>query len=108
MPPITDSWGNSGGLQERQEPVRRAATGEIEACGRRVCQFTDMISADPKPTLYFLHTVLPHWPFVYLPSRPRWALRDPPLDGYKEGHWLPSLAPLGGAQRDLLPLRDAG
>ena len=104
LPPISDSWGNFGGHQQREEPVRRNASGQIEACGRRVCQFTDMISGDPKPTLYFLHTVLPHWPFVYLPSGRRWALDDRPLDGYKEGHWLTSWAALEGEQRYLLQL----
>ena len=104
LPPISDSWGNFGGHQQSEEPVRRNASGQIEACGRRVCQFTDMISADPKPTLYFLHTVLPHWPFVYLPSGRRWALDDRPLDGYKEGHWLTSWAALEGEQRYLLQL----
>ncbi|TML58186.1 MAG: hypothetical protein E6G22_14545 [Actinobacteria bacterium] len=104
LPPISDSWGNFGGHQQREEPVRRTASGQIEACGRRVCQFTDMISGDPKPTLYFLHTVLPHWPFVYLPSGRRWALDDRPLDGYKEGHWLTSWAALEGEQRYLLQL----
>jgi hypothetical protein len=63
-----------------------------------------MISNDPRPTLYFLHTVLPHWPFVYLPSGRRWALDDRPLDGYKEGHWLTSWAALEGEQRYLLQL----
>lgn len=104
LPPISDSWGNFGGHQAREEPVRRTASGQIEACGRRVCQFTDMISNDPRPTLYFLHTVLPHWPFVYLPSGRRWALDDRPLDGYKEGHWLTSWAALEGEQRYLLQL----
>ena len=104
LPPISDSWGNFGSHQEREEPVRRTASGQIEACGRRVCQFTDLISADRRPTLYFLHTVLPHWPFVYLPSGRRWALDDRPLDGYKEGHWLTSWAALEGEQRYLLQL----
>jgi hypothetical protein len=103
LPPISDSWGNFGSHQQREEPVRRTASGEIEACGRRVCQFTDLIS-DRRPTLYFLHTVLPHWPFVYLPSGRRWALDDRPLDGYKEGHWLTSWAALEGEQRYLLQL----
>ena len=48
--------------------------------------------------------MLPHWPFVYLPSGRRWALDDRPLDGYKEGHWLTSWAALEGEQRYLLQL----
>ena len=104
LPAISDTWGNFGGRHEAKEPVRRTASGEIEACGRRVCDFTDLITADRRPTLYFLHTVLPHWPFVYLPSGRRWALDERPLDGYKEGHWLTKWAALEGEQRYLLQL----
>ena len=33
LPPISDSWGNFGGHQQREEPVRRTASGQIEPCG---------------------------------------------------------------------------
>jgi hypothetical protein len=104
LPAISDTWGNFGGHQERKEVVRRTASGKIEPCGRHVCDFTDLITAGTKPTLYFLHTVLPHWPFVYLPSGRRWALDERPLDSYKEGHWLTSWGALEGEQRYFLQL----
>jgi Sulfatase len=105
VPPISDTWGNFGGhTQEQEEPARRTASGKLEPCGRRVCEFADLITADRTPTLYFYHSVLPHWPFVYLPSGHRWTLAARPLDAYKEGHWLQEWPALQGQQRYLLQL----
>ena len=105
VPPISDTWGNFGGqAQAAEEPARRTASGKLEPCGRRVCDFADLITADRTPTLYFYHSVLPHWPFVYLPSGHRWTLAARPLDAYKEGHWLAEWPALQGQQRYLLQL----
>lgn len=105
LPPISDSWGNFGGRARRkEEPVRRTASGQIEPCARSVCRFTDGLSSDSEPTLYFLHTALPHWPYFYLPSGRRNAVEARPLGGYKEGHWLATWPALQGKQRYLLQL----
>jgi hypothetical protein len=105
LPPISDSWGNFGGqARRREEPVRRTASGQIEPCARSVCRFTDGLSSDVEPTLYFLHTALPHWPYFYLPSGRRNAVEARPLGGYKEGHWLATWPALQGEQRYLLQL----
>jgi len=42
----------------------------LEANGReeRLARFTRSISASARPTLYFKHVLLPHLPWVYLPS----------------------------------------
>jgi hypothetical protein len=105
LPPISDSWGNFGGRARRvEEPVRRTASGQIEPCARSVCRFTDRLSSDAEPTLYFLHTALPHWPYFYLPSGRRNAVEARPLGGYKEGHWLATWPALQGKQRYLLQL----
>ena len=106
LPPISETWGNFGAHtgEEKEEPTRRTSSGKLEPCGRRVCEFADLISRDRKPTLYYFHTVLPHWPFVYLPSGRRWTLSARPLDAYKEGHWLSAWTALQGEQRYLLQL----
>jgi sulfatase-like protein len=106
LPPISETWGNFGAHtgEEKEEPARRTSSGKLEPCGRRVCEFADLISRDRKPTLYYFHTVLPHWPFVYLPSGRRWTLSARPLDAYKEGHWLSDWTALQGEQRYLLQL----
>jgi hypothetical protein len=103
IPPISDAWGDFGGQAEHEEPVHRSASGEIEACGRNVCQFTDLISADRKPTFYFLHTSLPHVPYVYLPSGRRYAVDLRPLHGLENG-FTTDWAALQGQQRYLLQL----
>jgi hypothetical protein len=80
LPAISDSWGDFGG-HERAEPVRRSESGGVEACGRNVCAFTRLLGADRRPTLYFLHSLLPHTPYVYLPSGRRYAVDPRPLRG---------------------------
>ena len=105
LPPISDSWGNFGGkAQAKEEPVRRSASGQIEPCARSVCRLTDELSSDAEPTLYFLHTALPHWPYFYLPSGRRDDVQERPLGGYKNGHWLATWPALQGKQRYMLQL----
>jgi hypothetical protein len=105
LPPISDSWGNFGGnAKQEEERVRRTASGQIEPCARSVCRFTDELSSDQEPTLYFLHTALPHWPYFYLPSGRRNDVQARPLGGYKNGHWLATWPAVQGKQRYMLQL----
>lgn len=105
LPSISDTWG-SFGRSESTEPVRRRDSGRIQACGRGVCTFTDLISAERTPTLYFLHTELPHWPWVHLPSGRRWTLDERPIHGFdtSKGYWAADWPALQGEQRYLLQL----
>ena len=65
VPAIDESWGNFG-RHERERTVRRGA--QVLPCARNVCEFTKLIDGSRRPTLYFLHTLLPHIPYEYLPS----------------------------------------
>jgi hypothetical protein len=67
----------------------------------RVQSFLDGIE-DDRPALHYLHILLPHTPFRYLPSGARYAGPDPDL-GRDEDQWMdePWLADLG-RQRHLL------
>ena len=103
VPPIDDAWGNFGQDEpEREEPVRRTPSGEIEACGRNICRFADLISADRRPTLYFVDSLLPHVPYVYLPSGRRYTVDARILRGIDNGLWLEPWPALQGYQRYLL------
>jgi Sulfatase len=105
LPSISDTWGGFG-RSESKEPVRQTDSGRIEACGRGVCAFNDLISAERTPTLYFLHTELPHWPWVHLPSGRRWTLDERPIHGFdtSKGYWAADWPALQGEQRYLLQL----
>jgi Sulfatase len=105
VPAIDDSWGNFGrGEPEEEETVQRAQGGKVDACARSVCRFTELLSAGGRPTLYFLDTLLPHVPYVYLPSGRRYAVDARLLRGIDNGRWLEEWPAVQGQQRYLLQL----
>ena len=105
VPSIDDSWGNFGrGEPEAEEAVQRAAGGKVEACARNICPFSKLLSTRREPTLYFLDTLLPHVPYVYLPSGRRYAVDARILRGIDNGRWLEEWPALQGQQRYLLQL----
>ena len=89
IPAIDQSWGDFG--QHEARARERAEGGGVEPCGRNICQFASYFTADGKPTLYVLHSLLPHVPYLYLPSGRRYGVQAPALDGVRnnisEGAW---------------------
>ena len=105
VPAIDDSWGNFGrGGADEEEAVQRAKGGKVEACARNVCRFSELLSSRREPTLYFLDTLLPHVPYVYLPSGRRYAVDARLLRGIDNGRWLEEWPAVQGEQRYLLQL----
>ena len=105
LPSITDAWGNfTRGGEAPEQAVRRTPSGDIEPCARRVCEFTDLLTADRRPTLYFLDVSLPHVPYVYLPSGKRYSVAFRPLRGYTNDAWSDRLGALESKERYLLQL----
>jgi hypothetical protein len=100
LPHIDDSWGDFGG---REEPGQTGGSpGTIEPCARNVCQFADLITADRRPTFYFLHAMLPHVPYVYLPSGRRYVIDARVVRGMETGVWTREWPALQTYQRYLL------
>jgi hypothetical protein len=90
LPPISNTWGNFGRKQEPEDEVQHAGgapTKTVPACGRNICQFASLITADPKPTFYYLHTVQPHVPYLFLPSGKRYAGDVRVIPGSINGYW---------------------
>lgn len=87
VPPIGDAWGNFRGLREQ----KRASTGESE-CARGLCGFIQALRRDRRPSLYLVHTLLPHVPWTYLPSGRRYtgSVRVIPgaEDVWRRDEWL--------------------
>jgi hypothetical protein len=104
VPAIDDSWGNFGRRGEAEEPTRRRGARALQPCARNVCELTRLIDRDRRPTLYFLHTLLPHVPYVYLPSGRRYAVDAPVLHGLRNGRWHDRAGALHSYQRYLLQL----
>lgn len=90
LPPISNTWGNFGGHEQTDEETARSAgepTATVPACARNICQFTSLIAADRKPTLYYVHAILPHVPWRYLPSGKHYAGNTRVIPGVENGYW---------------------
>jgi predicted pyridoxine 5'-phosphate oxidase superfamily flavin-nucleotide-binding protein len=87
LPRIDDSWGDFGGRARAGEVAQEEAAAAGEPCARSVCAFTDLVDRDRTPTFYFLHSLLPHVPYVYLPSGKRYAVDARVLRGLRNGIW---------------------
>ena len=80
VPPISNTWGNFGGNE-------RTETETQPFCGRSICRLASLITADRKPTLYFVHSLLPHVPWLYLPSGKRYGGDVRVVPGAPTGTW---------------------
>jgi hypothetical protein len=95
LPPLTQNWRGFISAQrwqqrwinERDADRRRAPNAFLEGIER----------TDPQPTLYFLHALLPHEPYQYLPSGQRFT-DTPRLFGLlPNGRWVDDLWPVSQA-----------
>ena len=100
IPAISDSWGDFGQKEKRE--AEAAGNGTIEPCGRNICRFASLFSRDRTPTLYVLHSLLPHVPYLYLPSGRRYGIEAPLLRGIKRNRWDRPWPALQAYQRFLL------
>jgi hypothetical protein len=100
------------GLRERITPLGDAWSGFRGAGGRppvylhrdiRARRFVEKIEAGPKPALHFVHMLLPHHPWEYLPNGRRYASVLPWQPGLVDDRWTgaPELA-VQAWQRHLL------
>ena len=62
LPPVTQKWGDFASSERRKKSP-----------SEQFMDFVSTIHSAEKPTLYFLHIVLPHSPYNYLPSGKRYA-----------------------------------
>jgi hypothetical protein len=109
LPSLNGTWMNfaAGGAVEPQESarwfVRARALGDLRERDEQVRAFITAIEPSPRPTLYFLHVLLPHHPWRYLPSGREYA-RATLIPGVLEGdRWAgDSFLPQQAYQRHLL------
>ena len=108
LPAIDESWGNFGSdtggeLEDESLPKVNMHTfyiGRVRDFNRFIASFR---APDPaKPTLYFLHLLMPHGPWLYFPDGRVRAVSNPRAPGRShELWWSPDLA-LQAYQRHLL------
>ncbi|MDH3689795.1 MAG: sulfatase-like hydrolase/transferase [Gammaproteobacteria bacterium] len=91
LPDITQSWRDFGENEVDSENLsalrNRALLAIKKDRAKEFDQFVGSINAESKPTLYFLHSLLPHGPYNYLPSGKLYGVGSG-LDGLEEGKWL--------------------
>jgi hypothetical protein len=111
LPPISNAWRN---FLAADEPSVRLQTGPVEPGGRLAAyenrdvhaeQFVDAIERGPRPTLFFLHILLPHHPWEFLPDGKRYEATLSNQPGMVRERWVgdPTLA-VQAQQRYLLQL----
>ncbi len=83
LPSVTESWGNFRGESsapsaESENPGWKDFQPDWSDRHLQFRRFVDSIEPDRTPTLYFLHSMLPHASWKYLPSGRFYALRERP------------------------------
>jgi hypothetical protein len=78
--------------------------GPVLPCARNVCRFTSTFrrAGGGKPSAYILHSLLPHVPYLYLPSAKAYGIEVPILRGVRHGIWQQPFPALQSYQRFLL------
>ena len=104
LPPVTENWGDFGTALEEGSTAAEPEAGP----GRdRVGIFRDFVAAidsDPRPTLYFLHLLLPHRPWELLPDGRRYPATNPFPGWARPGGWSDAAPAELGFQQHLLQL----
>lgn len=110
LPPIGQSWlGFATGLDGEEDANRRgidqrAANREMwKDRAAVVRRFIASIESGAEPRLYFLHVLLPHVPYEYLPSGKRYSAGVRPVPGLGEDErWTADPTPVLDAYRRYL------
>jgi sulfatase-like protein len=100
LPSVTATWGDfrgGGGRTRREEDIRhglergflqkRLFPGSVQDRDLRFRVFADSIRPSERPELSFLHVLLPHYGWVYLPSGKRYA-NAATMAGLTDDSWI--------------------
>lgn len=106
LPSIEDRWTDFAAPVEKPRRTGgqwgrafAAAWGDRAAAFAR---FLDGVNPSSRPTLHFLHVVLPHSPWLYFPSGRRISGSPPEFVGMVQGRWADEVAARQAEQRHLL------
>jgi hypothetical protein len=112
LPVVTQTWKGFGDerkvdmgyIPDKKDVLKRAQASYLDRPGL-FAEFLDSISKSEKPTLYFLHVMLPHVPWEYFPSGKKYTRKGMEVPGlnikrerWSENEWLV----IQGYQRHLL------
>jgi len=104
LPDVTKTWKDFKNQTQNQrfQLVQKASAAQITA-SQQFEQYLTSISATSRPTLYFLHVMLPHYPWIYSPSGKRYSMTDNARSYFNGRKWVTDEAlVIQGYQRHLL------
>jgi Sulfatase len=109
LPAIDESWGNFGSdtggeLEDESLPKVNMHTfyiGRVQDFNRFIASFR-AANADGRPTLYFLHLLMPHGPWLYFPDGRVRAVAIPRAPGRIHELWYDAGLAIQAWQRHLL------
>ena len=106
LPDTEGRWRDFAGITENNNrPVDDFPFPYREARLNKVADFIDSVTDRRSPYVYYLHTVLPHSPFVFLPSGKYYGQQSQLPHGMNPDWWdADSWEALQGYQRHLLQL----
>ena len=90
LPPVDQSWNNFGSIIPEQREMEDDSNGvqtledflyDTEDRAGRFREFVDSIQFEDRPALFFLHSMLPHPPWQYLPTGKQYSLRRSSIPG---------------------------
>ncbi len=92
LPEISHAWGDFAAGDNTRGKRNR---------GRKFSLFLEAINAENPQTLYFLHSLFPHWPYQYLPSGKRYSRVRSSLDQrlLHQGRWSDDAWAVGESHR---------
>lgn len=103
LPPVTQNWRD---FVSNDDWRARLASGQTGDRPDSVVTFIEQIEAEPdsaRPTFHFLHVLLPHEPWVYLPTGQRFSASGAVAGVRNEGMWVDDRATVAfDYQRHLL------
>ena len=86
LPPVTQTWNDFAANAASETFGDRWQTALLDDRRETVLRFIAAINATAQPMLHFLHVLLPHDPFLYLPTGQQSTFQRHNV-GLREGRW---------------------
>ena len=86
LPPVDQNWKDFAANEDTETFGDRWRTARLDDRRLTIDSFIAAIDADTRPALHFMHALLPHEPFLYLPTGQQFTFQRH-LIGLREGRW---------------------
>ena len=102
LPDVTQTWKDFPSNNKDFNLGRRADTA-LKAAPQIFEQFLESITMTQRPSLYFLHVMVPHFPWIYLPSGKQYSMTGDANIFFNKRRWVnDETLVIYGYQRHLL------